>query len=140
VGIVIAVAGAWTLPDASTFTATTTLPLVQLNRVSPISALGTATNCADGVNNPAVCGSAAAGAVIIAAAATTVTVNTTAVTANSEILVMYDASLSTRLAVTCNATEPALYGITARVPGTSFTITATAPITNPACFSYLMAN
>jgi hypothetical protein len=140
VGIVIATAGAWTLPDASTFTATTTLPVIQIWTQGPIATTGTATNCADGVNNPAVCGSASAGAVIIAAAATTVTVNTTAVTANSEIFLMYDSSLGTRLSVTCNTVEPGLYGVTARTPGTSFTITATAPITNPVCLTFLVVN
>jgi hypothetical protein len=90
--------------------------------------------------SPAACGSAAAGSVTIAAAATTVQVNTTAVTANSTILLMYDGSLGTRLGVTCNATEPALYGVTARTAGTSFTVTATAPITNPACFGYAILN
>ena len=98
-----------------------------------------ATACASSAS-PAVCAAAPAGFVTIAAGATTVTVNTTAVTANSQILLMYDSSLGTALGVTCNATEPALYGVTARVAATSFTITATAPITNPACFSYVLIN
>jgi hypothetical protein len=92
------------------------------------------------IASPAVCGSAAAGSVDIAAAATTIVVNTTAVTANSQIFVLYDSSLGTRLGVTCNTTEPALYGVTARTPGTSFTITATAPTINSACFSYFIIN
>jgi hypothetical protein len=98
-----------------------------------------ATNCSSSAS-PAVCAAAAAGSVVVAAAATTVTVNTTAVTANSQIMVLYDSSLGTKLGVTCNATEPALYGVTARVAATSFTITSSAPITNPACFSYLIIN
>lgn len=97
----------------------------------------TATNCA---SSSGACGSAAAGSVSVAAAATTVTVATTAVTANSVIVVTYDASLGTKLSVTCNATEPALYGVTARSAGTSFTITSSAPITNPACFNYIVIN
>jgi hypothetical protein len=32
------------------------------------------------------------------------------------------------------------YGVTARVAATSFTITSSAPITNPACFSYFIVN
>jgi|HubBroStandDraft_2_1064218.scaffolds.fasta_scaffold00006_41 hypothetical protein len=99
----------------------------------------TGTNCSSSAA-PAVCGSAAAGSVVVAAAGTTVTVNTTAVTANSQIFVMYDSSLGTKLSVTCNATEPALYGVTARTGGTSFTITATSPVTNPACFSFFIVN
>lgn len=99
----------------------------------------TTINCSSSAS-PAVCTSAAAGSVVVAAAATSVVVNTTAVTANSQILLMYDSSLGTRLSVTCNATEPALYGVTARSAGVSFTLTSTAPITNPACFSYFIVN
>lgn len=89
---------------------------------------------------PAVCAAASAGSVVVAAAATTVVVNTTAVTANSQILITYDSGLGTKLSVTCNTTIPALYGVTARTAGTSFTLTSTAPITNPACFSYSIVN
>jgi hypothetical protein len=99
----------------------------------------TGTNCSSSAS-PAVCGSAAAGSVVVAAAGTTVVVNTTAVTANSQIFLQYDSSLGTKLSVTCNATEPALYGVTARTGGTSFTITATSPVTNPACFSFFIVN
>jgi hypothetical protein len=99
----------------------------------------TFTNCSSAAS-PAVCASAAAGSVVVAAAATTVVVNTTLVTANSNIFLMYDSSLGTKLSVTCNVTEPALYGVTARTAATSFTITSTAPVTNPACFSYLIVN
>lgn len=98
-----------------------------------------ATNCSSAAA-PAVCATASAGSVVVAASATTVVVNTTAVTANSQIFVTYDSSLGTKLSVTCNVTEPALYGVTARTAATSFTITSTAPITNPACFSYFVLN
>ena len=99
----------------------------------------TTTNCSSSAS-PAVCSAAPAGSVVVAAGATTVVVNTTAVTANSQILLMFDSSLGTKLSVTCNVTEPALYGVTARTAATSFTVTATSPITNPACFSYLIVN
>jgi len=101
----------------------------------------TATNCASSAS-PAVCGSAAAGAFVIAAGATTVTVNTTAVTANSEIQINNDASLGTRLSVTCNTTLlTAPWQVTARTAGTSFTVAiAAGPITNPECFSYSIVN
>lgn len=99
----------------------------------------TATNCSSAAS-PAVCSSAAAGSFVVAAAASTVTINTTAVTANSQILVLYDSSLGTKLGVTCNTTEPALYGVTARVAATSFTVTASSPVTNPACFSFFLIN
>lgn len=108
---------------------------------APFSAslYSTETNCSSSAA-PAVCAKAAAGSVIVASAATTVTVNTTAVTANSIILVAFDSSLGTKLGVTCNTTEPALFGVTARVAATSFTITSSSPITNPACFSFLVIN
>jgi len=90
--------------------------------------------------SPAVCASSPDGSVAIAAGATTVVVNTTAVTANSQILLQFDASLGTRLGVTCNATYVSSW-ISTRTAGTSFTITvAAAPTTNPECFSYSIVN
>lgn len=97
------------------------------------------TNCVSAAS-PAVCGSAAAGAVVVAAGATTVTVNTTAVTANSQIFILNDDSLGTRLGVTCN-TSPQTMFVSARSAGTSFQITlSVAPTTNPECISYLVVN
>lgn len=99
----------------------------------------TATNCSSSAG-PAVCSAAAAGSVIIPAAGTDVTVNTTAVTANSQIFAIFDQSLGTKLGVTCNSTTANPH-IGARVAGTSFTIHANvSPITNPACFSYFIIN
>ena len=99
----------------------------------------TATNCADSAG-AAACGSAAAGAFVVDASASTVVVSTTAVTNNSRIFVFFDSGLGAELSVTCNTTIPALYGVTARTAATSFTLTATAPVTNPACFSYWIVN
>ncbi|HEV2176543.1 MAG TPA: hypothetical protein VGW33_04980 [Terriglobia bacterium] len=103
----------------------------------------TATNCSSAAS-PAVCGSSAAGSVRIAASASTVQVNTTAVTANSQIQVIFDESLGSKLGVTCNtstASEAAAYFISGRSAGASFTIkTNTAPTTNPACLSYTIEN
>jgi hypothetical protein len=101
--------------------------------------LPTSTNCSSAAS-PAVCVAAAAGSIVVAASATSVVVNTTAVTANSQIIVTYDSSLGAKLGVTCNATEPALYGVTARTAGTSFTLSSSAPSANPACFSYAVIN
>jgi len=102
--------------------------------------LVSATNCASAAS-PAVCASATAGAVAIANPATTIVVNTTAVTANSEIFVFEDSSLGTRLGVTCNATAGRTFQATARTVGTSFTITASAtPAANSACLNYLVVN
>jgi hypothetical protein len=117
-----------------TFTGTVTLP-----------ALATTTNCSNAAS-PAVCGSAAAGSVLIPTGTTseTLTVNTTAVTANSQIFFYPDDSLGTKLGVTCNSTLATLVGgsaITARTPGTSFTITFNGTIlTNGVCGSYSIVN
>jgi hypothetical protein len=101
----------------------------------------TASNCANGAS-PAVCGSAAAGSVAIPAAGTSLTVNTTAVTANSQIVIQQDDSLGTRLGITCNSGILAgPTAITARTPGTSFTISVTTGLTiNPVCLSYHILN
>lgn len=100
---------------------------------------GTATNCTSAAS-PAVCAASAAGSVVVAAAATTVTVNTTAITANSQVLLTFDSSLGTKLGVTCNTT-PVQGTVSARTAGTSFVITTpSAPSVNPACFSYSIIN
>ena len=111
------------------------------NRQGIFPSIGTLTGCASSAS-PAVCGSAAAGFFTIAAAAGTVTVNTTAVTANSVIGVAEDFSLGTALSVTCNtATAPGFSAVTARTPGVSFTFAVTnAPSVNPDCFSYFIIN
>lgn len=105
----------------------------------------TTTVCASAAS-PAVCGSAAAGSVLIptGTSSSTLTVNTTAVTANSQILFYPDDTLGTRLSTTCNSTLATLAGgsfISARTPGTSFTITFNGSIlTNGVCGSYTITN
>jgi hypothetical protein len=100
----------------------------------------TATNCNSSAS-PAVCAAASAGSVAIANPATTVVVNTTAVTANSQVFVFEDSSLGTRLGVTCNTSTGRTYTVSARTAATSFTITASAtPGANNACLSYLVVN
>jgi hypothetical protein len=91
------------------------------------------------------CGSAVAGSFSCAtnASTATCTVNTTAVTANSQILVQEDETLGTKLGVTCNTSTtviPTSRLLAARVAGTSFTINLGTVTTNPACFSYLIVN
>ena len=104
----------------------------------------TTSNCSSAAT-PAVCAAAPAGAVAIPTGATSVTlvVNTTAVTANSEIFLHSDDSL-TIAATTCNSTLATLVGglvITARTAGTSFTITYNGTIaTNPLCVAYRLVN
>ncbi len=103
--------------------------------------LGT-NRCASSAS-PASCGAASAGSVTIASGgATSVVVDTTAVTSNSQILVMFDSSLAGAFggSVTCNTT-PQLPYVSARTAGTSFTINVASSFgTNPGCFSYLIVN
>lgn len=113
--------------------------LLSVNGRASANLFGSETNCSSSAA-PAVCAAAAAGSVIIPAAGTDVTVNTTAVTANSQIFAIFDQSLGTKLGVTCNSTTANPH-IGARVAGTSFTIHANvSPVTNPACFSYFIIN
>lgn len=105
----------------------------------------TLTNCSSSAS-PAVCGSAAAGSVAIptGTGSSTLVVNTSAVTANSQIMLQADDTLGTKLSVTCNSTLSTLVGgsaVTARTAGTSFTITFNGSIlTNPVCVSYTITN
>lgn len=102
------------------------------------------TNCSNGAS-PAVCVAASAGSVALPTGVTTVSlvVNTTAVTANSEISLTPDDSV-TIAGTTCNNVLATLTGglaVTARTPGTSFTITYNGTIaTNPLCVSYKIMN
>lgn len=102
----------------------------------------TETNCANGAS-PAVCGSAASGAVAIPAGLNqTLVVNTSAVTANSRIYLTIDESL-TISGVTCNTTLSTLTQpvVTARTAGTSFTMQLSGTTTtNPPCVSYLVVD
>jgi hypothetical protein len=104
---------------------------------------GTATNCSSSAS-PAVCGSAAAGSVALPTGTNpTLQVNTTAVTANSQIMLTVDESLGTKLSVTCNTTLSTLLNpvVTGRSTGVSFTFTIGAVIaSNPACVSYTLSN
>jgi len=108
-------------------------------------ALVSSTNCSSSAS-PAVCGSAAAGSIAFPTGVTSValTVNTSAVTASSQILLFSDDSLGTKLGVTCNSTLATLVGgmaVTARTSGTSFTVTYNGTIaTNPLCASYAIIN
>jgi len=103
----------------------------------------TGTNCSSSAS-PAVCAAAPAGSAVIAAAATNVVVNTTAVTANSQILVTEDQGLGTKLSVTCNTQSLLVLGpprVTARTAGTSFTVAVdVAPTANPLCFGFQIVN
>lgn len=100
----------------------------------------TATNCASGAS-PAVCGAASSGAVALPAGGTTLTVNTTAVNAVSRILITENTTVGTELSVTCNTTVVRTYAVTTITAGTSFVITTSgAPVTDPACLSFMIVN
>jgi hypothetical protein len=107
------------------------------------SKFNTATNCnlggASGTASPAACAAAPTGHIAIPASQTTYTVNTTNVTANSNIIIQQIADNSGIVsAPTCNATATNPM-ISARVPATSFTFTLT---TNAAvtCYAYWLVN
>ncbi len=111
----------------------------------------TTTNCA-GVGTSAspsvvTCAAASAGHFSCATAATGATcqVNTTAVTANSQIFVQEDdaAYVGTRLGVTCNTSTnvlPASRLLASGTANTGFTINLGTVTTNPACFSFNIVN
>lgn len=102
------------------------------------SAFATNTNCSS-TASPADCGSAAAGSVIVAPGATTVVVNTTAVTAGSQIILTFDSSLGTRLGVTCSTSFVQGF-VSSRTAGSSFTIASVQSSSNPACYNYAILN
>jgi fibronectin-binding autotransporter adhesin len=107
-------------------------------------AYDTASNCSSSAS-PAVCGSATAGSVAVPTGTNaTLVVNTTSVTANSQIFVQSDDTLGTKLGITCNSTLASLIVepvVSARTGGTSFTITISGTTTtNPVCLSYFIVN
>jgi len=105
-----------------------------------VSSYRTFSNCSS-VASPAKCDSAPAGSFVLAAGSTTARVNTSAVTANSQILVIEDSSLGAKLGVICNKTVGRTYMITDRTPSLSFTVTSSfAPTDHPACLSFQLLN
>ena len=132
-------------PAASTFTTVTANTSV----TSPLYA--TTTKCAatgSGANpSIAACAAAPAGFFSCATAATggTCQVNTTAVTANSVILVeeIDTTTVGTAIGVTCNTSTtviPTSRLLASSVAATSFTINVGTITTNPACFEYTIIN
>jgi len=100
----------------------------------------TTSNC-NSSGSPSSCGSAPAGSVVLPTGGSTLVVNTTAVTANSQILVTEDSSLGSRLGVTCNTSAGRTYMVTTRTAGTSFTVQSDKnPVANGACLSYWIVN
>ena len=93
-------------------------------------------------SSPAALGSAAAGHFVVAAGATTVGASTTAVTLSSDISVNLEAT--TPIAgTTCNSTinSSSTPIVTSKTAGNGFLLTiASAPVTNPFCYSYSITN
>lgn len=110
--------------------------------LTQVALLGTIANCNNGAS-PAVCAAAPSGAVALPTGTNpTLVVNTTAVTATSQIHLTVDESLVIS-GVTCNTTLSTLLNpvVTARSAGVSFTFTIGAIIaSNPACVSYTIVN
>jgi Pectate lyase superfamily protein len=100
---------------------------------------GTSTNCQSSTS-PAACGEAQAGMVAVPAGGKTLFVNDADVTANSEIHLTFDSSISGALGVTCN-TEISQPSIGGRVPLNGFTISMSEAATpNPDCITFRIVN
>jgi hypothetical protein len=120
-----------------TSTPTATL---QVNGSLSTGSINTNSKC-NSTASPAVCGSAPAGSIALPNGTNTLIVNTSAVTANSQIFIIEDSSLGSRLGITCNTALTRNYTISARTPGTSFTIKSNNnPAANKACLSYFIVN
>jgi hypothetical protein len=101
------------------------------------------TRCTSGAS-PASCSAAPAGSVAVPTGTNpTLVINTSAVTANSQILLSVDETRGSALSVTCNTTLANLPApvVTARSAGTSFTIQLPATVAgNPVCVNYMVIN
>jgi hypothetical protein len=120
---------------------TTTVESLGVNGQETATSYADIVTCASGAA-PAVCTTATAGAVVIPSGSSSVTVNTSAVTANSQIMAIQDNSLGTLLSKTCTASGIPLM-ITARTPGTSFVIgtsTGGNVAANNECISFQIRN
>ena len=126
-------------PPTSNTTSLATLLASGFNGSINTSAETTQGQCFSSAS-PAACSSMIDGFVTIAASASTVVVNTTKVTANSNIQLTFDTTKSSQLGVTCNTTAQQPY-VSAIVAGTSFTISVpSAFATNPGCIGFHVKN
>jgi hypothetical protein len=110
---------------------------------SQFDGTSTAVNCqlggAAGTTSPAACTSATAGMIAVPASQTSYTVNTTKVTANSEIFVQQmtdNSGLPSAPACNAGTTNPIQ---SARVAGTSFSISLTS-VASVTCFKFWIVN
>jgi hypothetical protein len=101
-------------------------------------AYSTATSC---VSFWGQCGSAPAGSVGLSSGAGSTLISTTAVTAQSQIFVQEDSSLSSLLGVTCDTKLGRTFMVTNRTPGVSFEIATSLPSVGASvCLSYHIIN
>ena len=122
----LSAAGALALPATGSITA----PLFISN-----------TNCAVNSVDPAACGAAPAGAFVVPTSTTTYTVNTTAVTAKSRIVVQ-PLTFAADLPSTPTCVAPSIlsaWSVSAITAGTSFTI-ALPSTTGTTCWYYIIEN
>jgi hypothetical protein len=104
------------------------------------SSFGTLERCAS-KTSPASCGSATAGSFVIPINVTSTTVQTTAVTPESQIFLIEDSSLGAKLGVTCSAKAGLTFRISGRTEASSFSVTASgASNDRPVCLSYHIIN
>lgn len=90
--------------------------------------------------SPAACGMFINGFVTIPAGSSSIVVDTTSLTANSEIQLTFDSTQGSNLGVTCNTTPQQPY-ISARTAGISFTISVPSNFfTNPGCIGFHIKN
>ena len=135
--VTINAGGTTTAQTVATFAATA------VTFAEPIAApiYNTATNCAINSVSPGACGSAAAGAFVVPTSTASYTVNTTAVTAHSRILltpITFAADLpSSPTCVIPLITTP--WSVSGIVGGTSFSVALTST-TGTACFFYDIIN
>lgn len=100
----------------------------------------TTANCTSAAS-PATCTASSAGSVVMAATTSTIVVNTSVVTASSQIFAIQDNGLGTKLSVTCNTSAAMNPYVSARSAGTSFTVKVDiAPTVNPLCLSFFIVN
>ena len=93
-----------------------------------------------GTNGYTMFGTGAGGAFSVAAGATMTTVSTPAVTASSIITVTPNSAVGSILNLTCNSAIP-IYQVVAINPGKSFAVKiGSAPVKDPACFTYSIVN
>lgn len=115
----------------------TTCTVHNLTGQAIFSLYATLTACSS-TASPAVCAAAPGGKVQVAAAATSLVINTTAVTANSQIYLTYS---TTGITAPANMSTLLLPYVSAVTAGTSFTITMpAAPTTNPVNVYYEIIN